>query len=376
MSIRLLLVVTCLLVLVICARADFAYELGINRGHIGNLYLDSTDIEDSYLTEQASLRYYPISQVEINLSGADTYYSDSPGLSNFLYSGQITYIPTGTDSPLLLYLSRVYDNVQYRGADFEVVDNNNSRWTASLGYKLGSAVNLRAGGRLTATRYPNSDTIDADHEKYELFAGINMSLFNANSFDIEGGVGRIDFVFIDSTVEAIPPPPWSVADSMSEGRLRSYYISPRFSRPLGLKTGLSITYTYRQFTNHDEVIIFGYSTGFLSPWASVFDGSSIMVNLKSYLVRQAIVSAGVGYWDRTYLKSLMGDNHDYPQPKNAPKRRDYFTRLYLSIQRPISFAAGGILEPTVTVDYSHNNSSQETYDYSGTTVSVGETYRR
>lgn len=373
---RLSFVSVCIFLLAVSARADFAFEVGFDRGYIDNLYLDSNNVKDSYSTMQVSFKFYPISQMEVNLTDAYTYYNKTSDLSNFLYSRQITYIPTSEESHLPVYLSGAYDNVQYKGADREVADNNNSRWIASIGFRLSPAVNLRAGSRLTATRYPHSEDIDGDHEKYELFAGINMSLFNANSFDIEAGVGRLDFVFLDPDAEIYKP--YGLPAEMLEGSLNSYYISPRFSRPLGSRTGLSISYTYRQFTNSDEVVIFGFATEFLSPWVSVYEGSSIIMKLKSYLIPRMVVTTGAGYWDKTYLATL----EKWINPLYGGEewrrfgRQDYSTRLYISLQRPVSFGMSGMLEPTVTVDYSHNNSSDERYDYSGTTVSVTIVYRK
>ena len=138
---------------------------------------------------------------------------------------------------------------------------------------------------------------------------------------------------------------------MSKGNGRWYYITPRFSRPIGSRTGVSITYTYSRFTNPDDAIIFGYGTEFLSPWAAVYEGSSVMLNVKSYLIPHLVVSAGSGYWEKTYLKSLQKHPiFGYGLPKDAPRRHDYYTRLYVSIERPIPIEINGMLVPSVTID--------------------------
>lgn len=229
-------------------------------------------------------------------------------------------------------------------------------------------------------RYVNADSIDADYEQYELFTGFNLVVYGSNSLDIETGWGFTSFTFIDDALkffDYVHP-----KASLRDGRFRSFYVSPRFSRPLGSKTGISVTYTYRHFTGADHSVVLGYGTGFLSPWASVFDGSSISAQLKSYLIPRMVVSAGAGYWDKTYLKTMERvfneaySGWEWPAPNVVKPRKDYFTRWYFSIQRPVAFGASGILEPTVTVEYSHNCSSLDTYDYSGTTISAGLVYRR
>ncbi len=360
------------------AKADFSYELSYNSGYIGNLFLDSLNIKDGYSTTSVAARYYPISQVEVELTGSYTYYSNILDLSNFLYSGKLTFIPTANTSPFQVYLSGSYDRVIYRESR-NSIDNNNTRLVASLGYSVTSALYLRAGTKITESRYPNFLAVDANHEKYEFFGGVNITLPGKNSLDFEVGTGRLNFVCFDSSVQAIPPF-GSPADSMSEGELRSYYISPRFSRPLGAKTGLSITYTYRHFKNPEEVIIFGFSTEYLSPWAVIFEGPSIMVNVKTYVIPHMVISTGFGYWEKTYMKSLYRHPlFGYGLPKDAERRHDYFSRVFFSVKRPILVGGKHVLEPTVSIDYSKNNSTLERdrqFDYSNTTVSVSLVFRK
>jgi hypothetical protein len=105
----------------------------------------------------------------------------------------------------------------------------------------------------------------------------------------------------------------------------------------------------------------------------------VLLSIKSYLVPHLVVSAGSGYWEKTYLKSL--EPHPifgYGLPKDAPRRHDFYSRYYLSLQRPIPIGTYGFLEPTVTLDYAKNNSTQpgdEQFDFSSTTISLAITYR-
>jgi len=362
-----------LIVLVNAVQADIAYEASIKGGYTDNLYNDSSGKNDSYSTTRLSTNLYPIANVEVNLAGEYTYYSNSFNLSNLFYSGKVTYIPTSEDLPYSVYLSANFDRRNYRKKQ-EEFDNQNLSLTASFGYYLLPQLQVRTGSKITSTKYIKTTNLDADYEQYELFGGLNTSFFGSNSFDIEVGLGTMNFSFINAHVQAINPV--NPGDSLSTGQLYQIYLSPRFSRPLGAKTGMSIAYTYRDFTNHDDVVIFGFTTGFLSPWASVYDGSSVQLKLKSYLIPHSIIKGGLGYWDKTYLKSLEEQKFGYPSPKNAPKRKDYLTRVFASFQRPIVFGVGGVLEPTVSLDYTHNVSSDDRYDYNGLTVTVNMVYRR
>ncbi|MFQ6009318.1 MAG: hypothetical protein ACE5K8_10265, partial [Candidatus Zixiibacteriota bacterium] len=329
---------------------------------------------------QVSFKYYPFSNMEVDLTSQYTYYSKTFNLSNLLYSGEITFIPTGENSSVNVYLSGKYDRTLYRDK-FESFDNANIRLTAALEYVIKPWLRLRTGSKFTVTRYVNADSVDADHEKYDLFAGLNIVAFGSNSLDIESGWGTTNFSFVDDTVQ----PSIEFTPGSSKGSFNSFYISPRISRPLGSRTGISVTYTYRHFTGADHSVVAGYSTGYLSPWATIYEGSSVTLQLKSHLVPQMIVTTGIGYWDKTYLKTrdrvwgvIQGGSFWYEgwiYANEASPRKDYFTRLYLSLRRPISFGVGGLIEPTLTIGYSENRSSLDVYDYTSTTFTVELIYR-
>lgn len=362
-----------LLLLVSPTYGDIAYEAGVRGGYTNNLYNDSTDTGDSYSITSIKAKLYPASNLEVNVVGQYTLYNKINNLSNFYYSGQVTYIPSHEDVPYSIYISGNFDRVLYRNEQKEF-DNQNLGLLASFGYFLVPTIQARAGTKLTSTSYFNTVDINADYEQFEWFGGLNITFLGSNAFDIEAGYSLMNFDYISSHVQAINPT--NPGDSLARGSLHSFYISPRYSRPLGKKTGMSITYSYRNFTNHDDIVIFGFTTGFLSPWASVYDGSSIQLKLKTYLVPHAIISGGMGYWNKTYLKSLEKGIHGYPAPMDAPQRVDELTRVFASIQRPIMFGISGVLEPTLSLDYTHNISNDDRYDFNGITVTVGVTYKR
>jgi hypothetical protein len=378
-TVRYCYVLFCILLATITSRADFAYDVGLNGGYTGNLFQDSSDLEDSYSTTQASFKYYPFSTMEADLTGKYTYYSKTFGLSNFLYSGEITYIPTREGASVTVYLLGKYDRTRYRDREkLGSYDNANTRLSAAVEYVMVPTVRLRAGSQLIATRYPHADNIDADYEQYELFGGLNWTAFGSNSLDIETGWGSTNFSSIDDALT------WfNQSDpGFREGHFRLFYVSPRISRPLGSKTGINATYTYRHFTGADHAVVVDYGTGYLFPWAAMHEGSSVTLQLKSHLVPRMIVSIGAGYWDKTYLKTLVRvfnaayGGWEWQAPNQALRRKDYFTKLYLSLQRPISFGVSGLLEPTVTIEFSENHSSLDAYDYSSPAVRVELLYRR
>ncbi|MEW5993433.1 MAG: hypothetical protein AB1744_03460 [Candidatus Zixiibacteriota bacterium] len=356
--------------------------MSLSQSYTDNLLADSGNISDSYSRGRAALKYYPFSNLEVELAGQYTYYSELFRLSNFLSSAEVTYIPTSENSPLTVYLSAKLDRVRYREF-FDAFDNRNVYLRGAAEYAPASSVRFRTGVRVSTTRYVNADSIDADSDQYELLGGVNLTLPGSNSLDIETGWGHTNYTFIPDSI------PWINSirpdNDLVEGDFSSFFVSPRFSRPLGQKTGISITYTYRRFSGHEHGIVLGYATGFLSPWASMYDGSSVLVQLKTYSVPHWVISAGIGYWERRYFRTAFKvpdpeapfPIYIYPNPEDIGYRSDYHTRVYFSFRRPVVTGPGRIFEPTLTIDISDNNSSLELHYYqTGVTVSIGLAYRR
>ncbi len=369
------------LLLVVSARADFGYQVAVHSGYTSDLFKDSTKLEDSYSTPAVSLKYYPAPSIEVDLSSQYTYYSKIFELSNAVFSGRITHIATALDSRLSVYVTIGHDKQRYRQL-FESYDNNITNFKATVGFEAHPRFHLRAGSRIKATTYIRADSVDVDNERREFFGGINLSLPAENTIDFEIGGGLTNYAFIHNsdTLWGLRPD----REDFNQGRFHMFYFSPRYSRPLPLRIGLSLVYTYRRFSRIDSVGVLSYATGFLSPWAAVWDGESVTLELKSYAVPHMIVSAGIGYFDKMYLKEV-----DQTRPPPVPslpfqwwevnevdRRRDFTTRRYFSLQRPFSIGHDGLLEAILSVEHMHNESTKAVYDYSDVTVYGGVSYRR
>lgn len=370
------------------AEGDFSWEAGLGGNYTNNLLSEASAIDDSYANSRAALYWYPFSTLRASLSGDYTYYGNTWDLSNSSGSVGISWIPTPAQSRFSLFTEGLYDTRHYRER-FEEFDNRNARFKAGSGYEISPKIRLRSGliGRIST--YPNADTTtDSDYRQAELFAGINTSLPFGISFDIEGGMGLTGYSYIDASKDSVFPQFANPANYLTEGDFNSLYVSPRLSRSIGQKTGLSLTYTYRQFRNVEDAVVPGYTTDFLSPWAAFFEGSSVALQLKTFVVPHFVITGGVGYWDKTYLRTLelitewfepypgapLTEITRYEDPRDASAREDELSRVYLAIQRPIRLA-GILCEPSLSLDYSDNRSSNENYDYSSTAVGLSLTFR-
>lgn len=400
----------CLLVLCMggSVAADYGFSIGFDRSQTDNLFKDTSNVDAPSSVTKASVNVSPFTFLELSGHGEYTYYPQyyDPGhqfflhdLSSTLWGFSGVLIPMASDAVHRAYLQVGYDERLYKekdsleveetGEDLTGYDSRTFKATGVWGYEVGRDKNVRLGSKLTIKRYPNSSS--ADNEQFELFAGANLTLLDNSSLDVEAGWGRSTYKYIDSDrMPFIPDDPYLPTqidpnDSTDEGSFSSVYISPRLSRQLGSKTGVSLTFSYRHFFRDEKAVVLGFSTASLSPWNTFFDGTSIQLRLKTFILPSFIVSAGTAYWDKTYLKTvelvevfipspdpeeepgLAYWENQYGRPDEAPERSDWQSKSFIEIQRPIVLKKGFTLEPSVSVLYEDNRSLVDRYDYTSWT---------
>jgi len=353
------------------AHADVSFEFGTNGGYTDNLFTDSTRLSDRHVTNTAAIKFYPVSWLEGSLSGELCNYGELPSLSSRIGRVGLTAIPLGRDTKLSLTLSGSFDGRRYH-RDFGQYDNNNASARVAIGYRLHRNLSCRVGVSGQTMSYLSSES--GDKQTAEFFTGVNVTLLTNNSLDIELGYGVADYKWIDTTKTFMGfidiDDPESV---LSDGTLRSYYISPRFSRPLGSKTGLSVTFSYRDLEHDEPAIVMASSIGLLSPWTTVWEGTSVTATVKTYAIKNLTITSGIGYWNKTFL--LTNNPSAYPAvyyPKRPlVSRDDDQERVFLQIVRPFVLWHDGSLQPRIILDYTHCNSTNKLFEYSGLSLETG-----
>ncbi len=220
-----------------------------------------------------------------------------------------------------------------------------------------------------------------------MYVGSNSKIGEKSSLDLELGLAAMSltYVFNPKNNPDIPYREYLSVfyDFLEESHLLAYYFSPRFSKTLGNKTGINLTYTYRDFAYIDDVVLPGISTGFLSPWANVYAGNALSFSVKSYVLRNFILSTGIGYFDKKYIPSekvnenyVPGDGEsDLNFPREVYQRNDWQVKTFLSAKRPFPFKSGMFMEPALQINYSENKSNDPLYRYSAFSITLGLTVR-
>jgi hypothetical protein len=380
----------------LAAVPNLAVETSLSSGSTSNLFSENGAQYCQFRGMSIDLDYSLFSFAQVNLAGEYTYYRQVSDLSNIRYAGGITLIPTSDSSRINLFLTGNVRDRRYRDVATDSGAVNANEFTGreydamiGVGYNLARSVQLRTSLSFSSLGYDIEGV--NDKETVDAAIGGNITLLNRFSLDVELGysTGRYQYIdpikvwpsgIISSRSTIIPGEQY---DILLEADLKSVYFSPRVSTTLGKKVGISLTYLVRNFQDHDETqTVYGYSSGWLSPWNTSYDGQAAVLNLKTYLVPRLIVSVDAGYWDKDYLRVA-----EYETWRSGPllregvnldlagDRTDYRSRTAITLQMPLVHSAGYFLEPSLTFDYTDNRSTVPVYDYTNFSVSGGLTVR-
>jgi hypothetical protein len=375
---------------------NLAVEASLSTGTTSNLFSDRSAQFCRYRGLSVDLDYSLLSFAQVNFAGEYTYYGQVSNLSNFRYSGGFTLIPTSDSSRVSLLLTGNIRDRQYRDVATDSSGINANEFTGreydamlGVGYSLTQSVQLRASLATKSTGYGIDGVLD--RETVDAAFGTNITLLNRYSLDLEFGYSTGKFQYIDPEHEPLPGfivprskiDPGTQYDILLEADLKSLYFSPRISTSFGPRVGVSLSYMVRNFQDHDNSrTVYGYSSGWLSPWNNSYDGQAVVLNIKTYLIPRLVVSVNTGYWDRNYLR--VAEYETWPSGfridegvnlELARNRTDYRSRTSITVKMPLTHSAGYFLEPSLTIDYTDNKSTVSVYDYTDLSVSGGLTIR-
>jgi len=356
-----------------CATAisatETATEIGVGGGCTENLFNDSTDVSDSYISPYINFNIYPSSSIELSLSGAYTGYREISDLSFTAARAGLTYVGVNEQRPISLYVSGTFSMRRYGAlySDYNYMQTNAS---AAIRYRLGDHVHLRTGGALSSSVYSNAET--GDNIGYGVFAGINLGFLESNTLDFEGGFDLTRFSGLTDSevrgwrhsVETNDP------DSMLADQLQTFYISARFSRPLGNSTGINLEYAARYFAGENNVATYGLTLNNLSPWTAFWEGQSISSEIKSFIIPNTVLTAGASFRRAVFMDALEQDLASEEESYYLQGREDDRIQGYIGIQKPFVIGPGRILSPSINVSYVNNQSTHPYYDYSSTAISL------
>ncbi|MFH1699611.1 MAG: hypothetical protein ABIE07_03405 [Candidatus Zixiibacteriota bacterium] len=373
-------------------QAQISIDFSASTKSSSNLLQDSSSTYDACSITSAIVDYIPLPSLKVSLSGEQTYYRETIGLSNIFGRFNVTYIPLSEISRFSLYFAASLNGRKYH-SDFSGVDNNFGEVKLIGGFQLNPRFHIRGGLSFRSTVYINTGN---DYKRdFDFIMGINAVLPMQTSFDFEAGYGRTNYLYKDANLTGdgwplsrpdLPEPiPYDImwikdiADTKDD--LWVLYLSPRLSRSLGRKTGLNLIYTIQNFQNYRGGFLWDISTGYLSPWATVWEGQSASVNIKSFAIPGLIVNTGYGHWNKRFLTTSNrydadGLDRTYLEVKTEDKpREDSVNRFYLSLQCPVKLNHEYLIEPVLNIEHMNNNSNKPLYNFDDYSITTGVSFR-
>lgn len=393
-------------------------ELTSNVSNTDNLFSDSSNTSDSYMTDKLTLSLYPIAHFKLELKSEVSEYTDIQSINNSLLGTKLSWIPKADTAGWSMFTSVGYQVREYVSDSLNFSSTKDFDAVLSAGNQVNPNTHVRFGVKYKYSKYTGAkeqkilvDTviIEADtlinvvsweegpDPKSEVifYFGANRTLGKEVALDLEAGikVGHYDYVDSEKHLSDLIPPRdrqpidygAEYADSViSGGTLKSFYLAPRLSFKIGRKTGVKLTFSYRSFLGSDPgAAIYGFSVPVLSPWASEYEGVALTASAKSYILPKVILSSGLGYFDKSYLDHVetlvvegpFGKFSGVTLPQSMNERNDQQTRLYLAIQLPIASRDGWFIEPQLQVEFTKNKSSIVVYDYDNIAITGGITIR-
>ena len=339
------------------SHAETVVEGLVGGGYQGNLFNDSNLTSDQYATFGMTITHYPSGSAQLSGTGRYNKFADYSDLSNFTgeFSGMV--IPTSENSPLTLALSGSVATQSF-GLLYQLYDQTSARAGLELDYALTQRVHARLSGSYDNNDYRNSDY--GSNRNLDLSAGLATTIGSANSV-----VLRFDFSHRSFDQPAVNGSPGNLTLTSGKETTETFDATGaliRFSRPLGERTGINLSAGMRTLHFDHDLTVLGYTIDYLSPWADLWEGGSVSVGLKHFFPSQLILELSGAYYDKQFVDVVeLSDvsNETYWQDG----REDKLATAGLSLARPITLKAGGMLTPSVFVGYRNNVSTADQFDY-------------
>jgi hypothetical protein len=364
LSILTVLLFTMLFFPVYAANAGIATEATIDGGYLSNLFNDSNSIGDRYTAFGANMRYYPSSSVQISGAAQYSAFAAHSDLSNLAGETSIFYIPTSDSSAFMLALM---GNLSIRkfGKIFELYNRVGNSLGADISYHLTHRVFLQ-----TSLSYSNNNYINSEYgsnRSIDISAGLNTTILGSNAIAL-----RLNYAH--QSFDQSPLIQNGVGNGLLADRdkTESFDVSGlvvRFSRPLGMRTGINFSIGHRQLHVDNNFAVPGYTIDYLSPWSDLWEGTSLSSSVKHFFPNQLIAELSLAHYHKEYV-GVMELSPDTGETYWQGNRSDQLTTFSINVSRPISLQRGKTITPSVFLGYWKNRSTAELFDYKDIRVSL------
>lgn len=352
------IVLTTLLAITACAAgAEVVTEATLGSRYQGNIFSDSTMTDDVQTTVGAGLRYYPASFAELTSSIEYSTFGSHRDLSNLTGGFSVTVIPSSGASRFTPALSASATTRRY-GPTYEPYDQRGASTQIGFTYRLAPWIHLGSQASYSLTDYYNSES--GSNRGVGLSGDLHLSIAGSNALSIGYDYSRraYDQAFVSSGAGVS-------SHDESEANTETLGVSGvhlRYSRPLGMRTGVNLSVGRRFMHLDGQYVAPGYTVDFLSPWADLWSGRSFSCGLKHFFPGQLTAEVSAVYLDKAFIDAYeLASSDDGAYERYS--RDDQMTTVSLSLSRVVSLGPGTRLIPSLKAGYRDNRSSLALFDY-------------
>lgn len=337
-------------------RAD-AIELSFSSGtsYTSNLLQDSSKQSVVVIVNRAIFGLFPSSTLSTRMSVSQFSFIDRSTFNYTQVSGEFWWLPLLTDGALGISLATQF-SARFHSSGQKQFDRLDVGTTLGITRRWSPKFSTRSVIALNSIRYHNAAS--GNRISIEAIIGANVMLSNRNTIDITFSGGTHSYRFLDRNFLLIDP--IDPSRSLTSGFAGFLATSLRWSRPISDRTGVALTLRGEKLVGTQDRLLFGASTGYLTPWNDLIDRGESSIQLKSYAIPR-VVSILYFSGERRWFHAAV-ENSDV-RPIIGSRRQD--DRLYVNLlfKIPLQITKSLFGRLTLTSSYSNTNSTLNRYNF-------------
>ena len=228
--------------------------------------------------------------------------------------------------------------------------------TIGLVRRWSTGFSVRSVLASNSVRYHNAES--GNRTSFEALLGANIALGNRNTLDVTINGGTHVYNFLDREFLLIDPN--DPTKSLIRGSAPFFGASLRWSRPITARTGVAITLRAETLTGTQNRLLFGASTGYLTPWDELIDRAVSSLQFKSFMIPK-VESVLFFSNERRWFHSAVENSKILPIKSSS--RRDDGIRVNLTLMIPVLVSKTLLGRVTLATSYFNSKSNISQYSF-------------
>jgi hypothetical protein len=307
------------------------------------------------MANRASVLVVPFSSMSSMASLSHFNFLNNSEFSYYYISGEFWWLPLPATSALGLSIGGQV-NARFHSREQSEFQRHSAGASAGLVRRWSDKTSLRTSLTFNLIKYPNANS--ADRSSLEFLVGSNLQPAGQNTFDIMIKTGVHRYRFLDKTFILFDPN--DPARSLETGSSGFLGFSLLWSRPINERNGLAISAGGQTLLGIDNKLLFGATTGYLTPWNDLTNQLESSLKLKSFTIPRA-VSTLILWVERSRFHSAV-ENAEVT-PIQSARRDDDRVGAKLNFMVPLLSTKSLAGRANINFSYINNESTLPRYNF-------------